>query len=97
MPFDIGFIELCILLVVSLTVLGPDKLPVAARQLSKWTAAIRRNVSSFTSEVGRELEMDELRREIDAQKQQLKNVANINSDETKKKHLNDVKGDLHVK
>ncbi|MFC4698966.1 Sec-independent protein translocase protein TatB [Glaciecola siphonariae] len=72
MPFDIGFIELCILLVVALIVLGPDKFPVAARQLSKWFGGIRRNVNSLTSEFNRELEMDELRRQVDAQKQQLK-------------------------
>lgn len=73
MPFDIGFIELCILLIVGLTVLGPDKLPVAARQLSKWFGGMRRNVNSFKSEMSRELEMDELRRQIEAQKQHMKN------------------------
>jgi sec-independent protein translocase protein TatB len=71
MPFDIGFIELSILLVVGLMVLGPDKLPVAARQLSKWFSGMRRNINSFTSEMSRELEMDELRRELDAHKKQL--------------------------
>ncbi len=73
MPFDIGFIELCILLIVGLTVLGPDKLPVAARQLSKWFGGMRRNVNSFKSEMSRELEMDELRRQIEAQKHHMKN------------------------
>lgn len=77
MPFDIGFIELCILLVVGLMVLGPDKLPVAARQLSKWFGGIRRHVNSFTSEMNRELEMDELRREIEAQKKQMNEVTNV--------------------
>jgi sec-independent protein translocase protein TatB len=71
MPFDIGFIELCILLVVGLMVLGPDKLPVAARQLSKWFRGTRRHIHSFTSEINRELEMDELSRELNAQKQAL--------------------------
>lgn len=74
MPFDIGFIEICVLLVVGLAVLGPDKLPVAARQLSKWVGSIRRSVQSFTSEVNRELEMDELRRQVEAQKEQLNSV-----------------------
>nr|WP_136252025.1 Sec-independent protein translocase protein TatB [Ningiella ruwaisensis] len=74
MPFDIGFIELCILLIVGLIVLGPDKLPVAARQLSKWFGGIRRNVNSFTSEINRELEMDELRRQVESQKQKLNSV-----------------------
>ncbi|MBT1449286.1 Sec-independent protein translocase protein TatB [Glaciecola sp. XM2] len=76
MPFDIGFIELCILLVVGLMVLGPDKLPVAARQLSKWFAGIRRHVNSFSSEMNRELEMDELRREFEAQKSRINEVTN---------------------
>lgn len=77
MPFDIGFIELCILLVVGLMVLGPDKLPVAARQLSKWFGGMRRHVNSFTSEMNRELEMDELRRELDAQKKQISEATSL--------------------
>lgn len=77
MPFDVGFIELCVLLIVGLIVIGPDKLPVAARQLSKWFGGIRRHVNSFKSEVTRELEMDELRRQLESQKQSLEKVVDI--------------------
>lgn len=97
MPFDIGFIELCILLVVGLMVLGPDKLPVAARQLSKWFGGIRRHVNSFTSEMNRELEMDELRREIEAQKSQMNQVTNVsqfNNDALNQNHQTKGKTDV---
>lgn len=97
MPFDIGFIELCILLVVGLMVLGPDKLPVAARQLSKWFGGIGRHVNSFTSEMNRELEMDELRREIEAQKSQMNQVTNVsqfNTDALNQNHQTKGKTDV---
>lgn len=86
MPFDIGFIELCVLLVVGLLILGPDKLPVAARQLSKWFGGLRRTVNSFQSEMSRELEMDELRRQLEAQKQQIDNTINSMTDRSLTAH-----------
>ena len=65
MPFDIGFIELCTVLVVSVILLGPDKLPIAARALTRFFRAASRTVHSFKSEVDRELQMDELKRQME--------------------------------
>jgi sec-independent protein translocase protein TatB len=76
MPFDIGFIELCIILVVSLIVLGPDKLPTAARALSRIFRTVTRTVNSFKHEVGRELQMDELKQQLEEQNKRLARVAN---------------------
>lgn len=71
MPFDIGFIELCVLMVVSLVLLGPDKLPTAARGISRVYRTLNRTMSSFSREVSRELQMDELKRQMQEQQSQL--------------------------
>ncbi len=62
--FDIGFIELVICAIIALLVLGPERLPVAARTAGRWVGSARRMVSQFTSELDRQLKADELRKEL---------------------------------
>ena len=49
--FDIGFSELLLFGVIALIVLGPEKLPQAARTAGQWYAKIRRTVSTLQSEI----------------------------------------------
>ena len=69
--FDIGFAELLIIGVVALVVLGPERLPVAARTAGLWIGRIRRSVSNIQSEISEELRAEELRRDIAVSKKQL--------------------------
>lgn len=62
--FDIGFIELLICGIIALLILGPERLPVAARTAGRWIGRSRRLVSNFTAELDRELKADELRKEL---------------------------------
>jgi sec-independent protein translocase protein TatB len=89
MPFDIGFIELCIILVVSLIVLGPDKLPTAARAITKVFRTVSRTVNGFKQEVGRELQVDELKRQLEEQNKRLAQVANQANAEIKPSSTSD--------
>ena len=54
--FDIGFSELLLFGVIALIVLGPEKLPQAARTAGQWYAKIRRTVSTLQSEIEAELD-----------------------------------------
>ncbi len=75
--FDIGFWELCLIATVALLVLGPERLPIAARTAGKWVGKIRSMVSNVKSEIDRELQLDEIRRKMAEQEKQLREQSGI--------------------
>ena len=62
--FDIGFSELLVIAVVALIVLGPERLPKAARFAGLWVRKARAQWYSVKSEFEREMAADELRRSL---------------------------------
>ena len=48
---NLGTGEVLVILVVALLVLGPDKLPGAARQAGRWIGELRRLSSGFQAEL----------------------------------------------
>jgi sec-independent protein translocase protein TatB len=62
--FDIGFSELLVIAVVALVVLGPERLPKAARFAGLWVRRARAQWYSVKSELERELAADELKRSL---------------------------------
>lgn len=60
--FDIGFSELLIIAIVALVVLGPERLPKAARFAGLWVRRARAQWYSVKAELERDLAADELRR-----------------------------------
>jgi sec-independent protein translocase protein TatB len=62
--FDIGFSELLLIAVVALVVLGPERLPKAARFAGLWVRRARAQWDSVKQELERELEADELKRNL---------------------------------
>jgi sec-independent protein translocase protein TatB len=62
--FEIGFTELLIVGVVALIVLGPERLPRAARMLGLALRRARAHWHSVKAELERELAADELRRSL---------------------------------
>ena len=66
--FDIGFSELLVIAVVALIVLGPERLPKAARFAGLWVRRARAQWYSVKDELERELASEELKRNLkDAQ------------------------------
>lgn len=62
--FDIGFSELLVIAVVALVVLGPERLPKAARFAGLWVRRARAQWDSVKHELERELEAEELKRSL---------------------------------
>lgn len=62
--FDIGFSELLLIAVVALVVLGPERLPKAARFAGLWVRRARAQWYSVKSELERDLAAEELKRSL---------------------------------
>jgi sec-independent protein translocase protein TatB len=62
--FDIGFLELVLVGIIGLIVLGPERLPVAARTLGRWVGRARRMMSQFTQEIDKQIEIEELKAQL---------------------------------
>ncbi|HEX8740724.1 MAG TPA: Sec-independent protein translocase protein TatB [Casimicrobiaceae bacterium] len=60
--FDIGFSEIVLIAVVALVVLGPERLPKAARTLGHLFGRLQRYVNEVKADISREMELDELRK-----------------------------------
>ncbi|MDR5892160.1 Sec-independent protein translocase protein TatB [Halomonas mongoliensis] len=69
--FDIGFLELMFIGVVGLLVLGPERLPKAARTAGLWIGKIKRSVSGMQREISAQLEAEELRQKLNEQQKKL--------------------------
>ena len=59
--FDIGFWELCLVGLISLLVIGPERLPKAARIAGFWIGKTRNMVASVKAEIREELQAEEMR------------------------------------
>lgn len=62
--FDIGFAELLVVAVISLVVLGPERLPGALRTTGLWVGRIRRGIRDIKTDIEREVGADEIRRQL---------------------------------
>ncbi|WP_299687103.1 Sec-independent protein translocase protein TatB [uncultured Vibrio sp.] len=62
--FDIGFWELVLISVVGLVVLGPERLPVAIRSVSKFIGQAKSMANSVKDELSHELKVQELQENL---------------------------------
>ncbi|NAZ47103.1 Sec-independent protein translocase subunit TatB [Vibrio toranzoniae] len=62
--FDIGFWELVLISVVGLVVLGPERLPVAIRSVSKFVGQAKSMANSVKDELSHELKVQELQENL---------------------------------
>lgn len=93
--FDLGFLEILVILVVILLVVGPEKLPEYARKFGKMMRNLRKMTRNFTSEMSKSLDLDgelddlkmtaqDLKGSLDAESQKIKNALDMEADEIAK-------------
>jgi len=58
--FDIGFFELCLVGIVALLVVGPERLPRLARSLGMWVGRARRFMSEVKADINAEISKQDL-------------------------------------
>ena len=74
--FDIGFWEIALILVLALVVLGPERLPGAAKKVGYWVGKGRRYIEGVKNEVSKELDSSELKRLLHNQGVQIEELKN---------------------
>ena len=62
--FDIGFSELLIIAVLTLIVMGPERLPETVRTITLWFGRLRQFLSAARTEIEDEVGVDEIRRQL---------------------------------
>jgi sec-independent protein translocase protein TatB len=62
--FGISFSELLLVGLVALLVLGPERLPGAARTAGLWVGRLKRSFNAIKQEVEREIGADDIRRQL---------------------------------
>ena len=58
--FDIGLLELFLIAVVSILVLGPEKLPIAIRSIAKTFYWLKRQTSDVKEEMNKAFDLNEV-------------------------------------
>ncbi len=81
--FDIGFGELMLAALVALLVLGPERLPGAARTVGALIRRMRESWGNVRDEVERELEADDLRRRLREVQSQARDAASTVRDQVR--------------
>lgn len=62
--FDIGFWEIIFIMVISLLVVGPERLPRIARTAGLWVGKMRGFVASVKADIDQELATEELKKAL---------------------------------
>ena len=69
--FDVGFWEILLILVLALVVIGPERLPAAARRAGYFFGKARRFIEGARSEFESEFDVNELKRVLHNQEVQI--------------------------
>lgn len=75
--FDIGFWELMLVAVIAIVVVGPAKLPEVVRTVVIFVRKIRNIFNDVKSDIEKELELDDLRRQLNDEDMQ-KHMQSLN-------------------
>ena len=79
--FDVGFSEMLVIAIVALIVLGPERLPKAARFAGLWVRKARAQWYSVKAEFEREVASEELQRAVKTPLAQLQQAVQDSSHE----------------
>lgn len=62
--FDIGFLELLVIALITLVVMGPERLPEAIRTISLWIGRLKQLLAKALTEIENEVGMDDIRHQL---------------------------------
>ncbi|MDH5434983.1 MAG: Sec-independent protein translocase protein TatB [Gammaproteobacteria bacterium] len=91
--FDISFLELFVVGVIALIVLGPERLPRVARSVGRFIGKAKRSFNSIAQEIDRELQLQDIQRQLDEQKAQMNESLDL---ESVKDSINETQNQIHA-
>jgi sec-independent protein translocase protein TatB len=62
--FDIGFLELLVIALITLAVMGPERLPEVIRTLSLWIGRLKQLLAKTRQDIENEVGMDDIRHQL---------------------------------
>jgi sec-independent protein translocase protein TatB len=62
--FDIGFLELLVIALITLVVMGPERLPEAIRAISLWIGRLKQIWAKTRQKIENEVGMDDIRHQL---------------------------------
>jgi len=75
--FDVGFTEILLIGIVSLVVIGPERLPAVAKTAGQWVGKLQRFVRGVKTDLASELESGDLKKLIGDQREQINELKNM--------------------
>ncbi|MCH9645794.1 MAG: Sec-independent protein translocase protein TatB [Proteobacteria bacterium] len=90
--FDVGFWEFALIGVITLIIVGPERMPGIARTAGKYAGKAKRFIAKIQDDVGEELEVEKLKGQLNAMDKDA-NIVEI-FDETKQA-ISDIKTDVN--
>jgi len=87
--FGMGFSELLIIAVIAILFLGPDKLPSALVDITKFFKNIKKTVDGVKNSINDEIHLEDIKKEAQAYKQQLLEAQSKVNNTVNLEHLDD--------
>ena len=69
--FDFGMWEIAIILVITLIVVGPEKMPALTRKAGLYVGKFRKFVSKIKNDINSEIEVEELKEQLSVKNEEL--------------------------
>ena len=90
--FDIGFWEFALIGVITLIIVGPEKMPAIARKAGKYAGKAKRFMAKIQEDIDDKLEADKIKEHLNLQDED-SNVLEVLEDT--KSTLDDIKKDVN--
>ncbi|MBQ0725117.1 MAG: twin-arginine translocase subunit TatB [Cycloclasticus sp.] len=91
--FDIGFFELCLIGIIALLVIGPEKLPRVARTVGLWVGKAQGLVKTVKYEIDEQLRTEELKQSMQQATTSVKNQVSETIEDVEA-NFNDLRDEL---
>ncbi len=91
--FDIGFWEFALIGVITLIVVGPERMPAIARKAGQYVGQVKKFVAKIQEDIGDELETDKLKKHLSLEDKD-SNIVEILKET--KEELNKIKNDANI-